>query len=237
MSDINSVIDKVKKLQRLATSSNINEAAAAAAAANKLIDSYRIQESDLEIEDEFSIVEQDEDFIYKSKKVTKWKYSLLSKLAKHYGCALFNNAAYDSHRKESRYQLFGQRSDIAICKYMFNYLQLECVRLSNLEAKGKGRIFVNSYCNGFVAGIVEQLNASRVELSKSASTQAMIKINSREKDAFKLMQEKIPNLKFSTKSFSSITDTNAFHSGMNKGKSLHLGSSLNSSVGGKLLGS
>ena len=44
------IIEKVQKLLALSQSQNANEAAAAAAAANKLIDQYRLSESDLEVQ-------------------------------------------------------------------------------------------------------------------------------------------------------------------------------------------
>jgi hypothetical protein len=180
MADINQIICKVKKLQALSLSSNINEAAAAAAAANKLIDTYRLQECDLEIDIESSDpIEEDTDYLYESGKITAWKQTLVSILVRHYGCAYWNDTSYATGRKVSRYKLVGKRSDIGIIRYMFSWLTAEVTRLSDREAKGMGRVFVASYCTGFVRGVDEQLKKSRLEAQKDATSTAIIKIDGR----------------------------------------------------------
>lgn len=132
------IIEKVQKLLALSKSSNANEAAAAANAANKLIDTYRLSEADLEcMADAGEPIEEDSEYIYESGKVTPWKTALVSHLVKHYGCVHWNDTSYATGRQVSRYRLVGRRSDIGITKYMFAYLSAECQRLAAIEAKGK----------------------------------------------------------------------------------------------------
>ena len=250
MSNINSVIDRVKKLLALSQSSNANEAAAAAAAANKLMDQYRVSQADLEgIDNNASEpIEEDATPIYETAKITEWKRSLVMILASHYGCAVWNNwtlskektsIVFDldtgneqvSHksgggRKVSGYRLVGRRSDIGICRYMYAYLSAECTRLASIEAKGKGRVFVQSYCIGFVYGVREQLSASRAEVQQQASSSALVKINAREKEAQTAMYEMHNNLKMKKVHSQARLDGKAFGMGQQQGKSIHLGSSL-----------
>lgn len=230
-----SIIDKVQKLLALSQSSNANEAAAAAAAANKLIDQYRLSEADLSS----SIVEndplvEDSDYIYSTGRIVPWKSNLIITLAKHYGCALFNSLNFISGRKQSNYKLIGKKSDIQITHYMFNWLLLECQRLSEKEAYGKGRVFVQSYCQGFVAGIRHQLIKSREEVKQSATTSSIIKIDSREQEANQMMN-RLYNLKNSKASNASRLDPRAFDAGLDRGKSIHLGKGLDSSTPYKML--
>jgi hypothetical protein len=231
-----SVISKVQKLLALANSSNANEAAAAAAAANKLIDQYRLSEADFATSqaDSDPLVE-DDGFIYETGRIIPWKSSLVLTLAKHYGCAVFNSAHRPNGRQVSRYKLVGRTSDIHITKYMFNWLVLECQRLSELEAHGNGRIFVSSYCHGFVAGIRQQLVKSREEAKQNASEKSIIKIDAREQEAIDMMN-KLHNLRASKNQSSSQIDHMAYSAGMNKGKSIHLGQSMSSGSKVKLLG-
>ncbi len=226
MSKIDSIIEKVQKLLALAKSSNINEAAAATAAANKLIDQYRLSEADLSLSSEDDQIVEDDGFVYETGRIIPWKNSLAITLAKHYGCAMFNSTIYPNGRKVSRYKLIGKKSDIQITKYMFSWLTAECNRLLEKEAYGKGKIFSQSYCQGFVSGVSQQLVQSRAAAKQEASSSAIIKIDAREQEAVSFMN-KLYNLKSSKAHSASRIDPRAFDAGMSKGKSIHLGQSLN----------
>ena len=126
------IIEQVKALNALSTSVNANEAAAAAAAANRLIDRYRLTQADLEVEEETPVI-KDQDYIYQSGKVTVWKTRLIHLLTHHYGVAYFNDTSYANGRQVSRYLMVGRKSDMEIVRYMYTWLSLECERLSSLE--------------------------------------------------------------------------------------------------------
>lgn len=249
MSDIQNVIEKVKKLLALSQSSNANEAATAAAMANKLMDQYRLSTAELEgtAGNTSEPIEEDEGYIYESGKITPWKFSLMNALASFYGCAVWNDWTVSKHktkvvfdldngddrvsetnggRKVSRYRLVGRRSDIGITRYMFAYLSAECARLSAIEAKGKGRVFMQSYCIGFVYGVDMQLNASRAEVQQQASSTAIVKINAREQEATDALFRMHTNLRVVKSNSHSRLNGNAFVMGQEQGKNVHLGSSL-----------
>lgn len=229
-----SVIAKAKKLLALASSSNANEAAAAAAAANKLIDQYRLSEADLITEENDPLIE-DDGFIYETGRIVPWKSGLVVVLAKHYGCAVYNSAHYPNGRQVSRYKLVGRNSDINITKYMFNWLMLECQRLSELEARGKGKVFASSYCQGFLAGIRQQLNKSREEAKQNASTNSIIKIDARGKEATEMMN-KLHNLRSKRTQSSMNINYDAYSAGKDRGNSIHLGQHMSAGTNTKLLG-
>lgn len=222
-----SVIEKVQKLLALSKSQNANEAAAAAAAANRIIDQYRLSESDLEIAGQIEEpIDEDEGFIYESGKITPWKAALVGVLARHYGLAYWNDNHYPEGRKVSRYKLVGRKTDMEVTKYLFSWLLLECQRLSDQHAKGQGRIYVASYCNGFVVGIAEQLRNSREAIKQTATSAALIKLDSRAEEAKEFMHRLHSNLVSSkTKSYSHVNPT-AFAAGKTSGQSVHLGQTL-----------
>ena len=224
--DTKSVIDKVNKLLALSKSNNANEAAVAAATANKLIDQYRLSQADLSQDHEDSLIE-DSDYLYETGRIVRWKSHLSYVLAKHYGCALFNQLHLVNGRKASKYKLIGRKSDIEITKYMYNWLVMECQRLVKQEAYGNGKIFAQSYSAGFVAGVAEQLKSSREEVIQQADKTAIININSREKDATNFMH-KLYKLKSAPSLRASQIDPSAFSVGKDRGKSLHLGKSITS---------
>lgn len=234
---ISSVIDRVKKLLALSKSSNAFEAAAAANAANKLIDQHRLSESELETSDHESII-QDPNPLYESGRLTKWRSTLAVVLAKHYGCATYNSKG----RRSNIFKLIGRKSDIEIVNYMFAWLSSEIERLSSSASKAQkldrseGKIFSNSFCLGAVEGIKEQLQASRKEAAAQATSGALVKLDQRFTEADEFMRNLL-NLK-QVKSYSkSSIDYGAYNSGKTKGQNIHLGQGLNAANGVRLLSS
>jgi hypothetical protein len=227
---ISSVISKVQKLLALSNSSNANEAANAAAAANKLIDEYRLSESDITTESgEPDPLIEDDSPIYETGRVTLWKNVLIHVLTTHYGVANYNDAYFPEGRQVSRFKLIGRASDIQIVRYMFTWLIAECQRLANLQVKGQGRVAVASYCTGFVSGISTQLQASRQEVQKTATSEAIIKLDSRLQESRNFMYNKYTDMKKSKYQSHSQFNSQAFAAGQKQGRNIHLGSALGGS--------
>lgn len=235
MSNLHSIIERVHKLISLSRNANANEAAAAAAIANRLIDQYRLSKADLEMHAEtVEPIEEDTGYIYESGRINPWKVYLIDVLVNHYGLTHWNDTDYTSGRKVTRIKVIGRKTDITIVKYMFAWLMSECQRLADLEAKGKGHVFVGSYCMGFVQGISLQLKNSRIEAQKEASTAAIVKIDARSREAQSFMYKLRPNLRTSVMRSHMQFNGNALSAGRVKGESMHLGASLNAG-GTKLL--
>jgi hypothetical protein len=230
-SPLDSIISKINKLRSLATSSNINEANAATAAANKLIDSYRLSEADLT--EETDGLTFDETYIYETGKVTAWKNHLIHILAKHYGLAVLNDAHRPGGRQVSRFKLIGRKSDIEIGRYMFAWLTSECTRLAE-PMKGSGRVAIASYCLGFVYGVGEQLEASRKQVVAENHSTGLVKLEARQAEAKKFMHDSIDGLRTVKSKSAARHDHHAFSSGKSAGASMHLGSALPGKT--KLLG-
>lgn len=222
------IIEKINNLRKLMTSSNVNEAAAAAKQADKLINQHRISEQELNTaagikeEEIFS----DEEYLYESGRAVSWKINLAIYLSRHYSCYIFNQVDYNkTGRKITRLKLTGTKSDIEILKYMFTWLVFEIERL-NLTNKGKGHIICNSFCEGAVRGIQDQLLQSKREVKddayKAGHSQALEKIDHRIELAENLVKSKT-KLKKSKASNQSRIVNSAFDSGREAGKNIHLG--------------
>lgn len=224
------IIERVQKLLALSKSNNKHESIAAAGAANKLIDQYRLSVADLEVQGEvIEPIEEDLGYIYETGKLTPWKHLLMHRLISHYGLACFNNATYLTGRLVSRFKVIGRKSDITVAKYMFVWLTTECQRLANVEAKGRGRIYVSSYCEGFVSGVADQLKASRVEVQKDATSAAIVLVNSRTEEAKNFMNS-LHNLRDNKAVSQRRVNYGAFAQGQKQGQSLHLGQSLSNTA-------
>jgi hypothetical protein len=172
---------------------------------------------------------EDESYIYQSGRITQWKVSLIGVLVSHYGCAVFNNTTRATGRKVSHYKLIGKKSDVEIVNYMFAWLLLECQRLADTEAKGNGRVFVASYCEGFVEGIKTQLIKSRDESKVQASSQAIVRLDARCQEARTFMYSLHTNLRKINHTSYSQQNPMAFSAGQSKGASVHLGAALSGS--------
>lgn len=218
---MNSIIEKVKRLQALSKSSNLNEAMNAAAIANRLIDEHRLTEEDL---DDNPMVD-DLDPVYETGKITTWKNNLVILVAGHYGCAVYIAQTYPNGRKYSSYHLVGKKSDIEIAKYMIIYFMNQCDNLSGIHARGKGRIYANSFCLGFVSGVVQKLNESRKDIeSKSGSD--IIHLDSRKMEAANFLMKK-ENLKKIDQHSNARYDSSGYNNGFKSGKGLEVNSGLN----------
>ncbi len=195
------ILQTIKRLRALATSSNSNEAAAAAGVANKLILKHQINE--IHLADDSapeSATEQmfdDPEPFYVSSRVTAWKMELATLLARHYGCALWNDKVYrsaDRVRGTSRYRLIGRDKDVQVVKFMFAWFVSEIAKLCDIECRGYGVNYRDSYCKGAVKGIGNLLSYTREkmlsEAANSGNSKAIDMIQNRHQQAIEYMFKK-----------------------------------------------
>lgn len=238
---MDNIIEKIKKLLDLSKSKNIHEAAAAAKAAEALISKYRISEAELSSSDTESLPVEDINILYETARVVSWKSSLAIRLAKHYGCAIFNDAllrASKSGQKVSRYRLVGQQSDLDLTRFMFGWLTSEIERLCKYNCRGQGHIVAQSYCEGAVKGVLMQLQEAK-DLAKKVAEEAgqsmaLIKLDNRESQALNVLNS-LHNLRKSSSKSHRHLDSDAFHQGVEHGKSMHIASGLKEGSSTKLL--
>jgi hypothetical protein len=229
------ILDKVAKLRALMTSDNINESTAAAAAAAKIIDKYRISEAELEMNEPATVgesIELEHEPLFEGIKLSTWRERLAATLAKHYGCAAWiNNGCY--HHKAFR--LCGRKSDVELVRYMFSWLSVEIDNKAIASCKGMGKNYSNSWRIGAVSGVSAQFANMRTELKKEQVSTALARIENRAGEADAFMRE---NLRLKRpQAQKSNFDYNAFRDGQTHGKSIHLGKSMGTGDGAKMLGS
>jgi hypothetical protein len=237
-----SILDKIRQLRTLSQSSNINEATAAAAAADRLISKHRISEAEISIANNVANLsaKEAEFVLYETARVTAWKQSLAMNLAHHYGCAMWIDLKYPNNRKVSNFRLVGVEDDMEICRYMFSWLTSEIERLSKTNCAGMGHVFSQSYCSGAVSGIRSQLDLlkqeEKVSAQQAGQTTALACLDERINKAKEAMYSLHKNLKRVKTHSNRQYDANAYNLGVNVGKSIHLGKVMNSSSENKMLG-
>lgn len=210
MADLSSVLEKIRKLRALATSTNVHEASAAAAMADRLMQEYRIAEAQLESANatvEEPAIGDPNPLISWNRNITNWQNWLGDGLCKHYGCR-----GLTSTRSGMRvFLIYGRPQDIATVRYMYAWLTSEIVRLVNLNGTGQGKAWRDSYCKGAVVGILEAMKAEEQKARAQATSQAHAIIDKRGPLSKAAMMRDYPSLR--TRQSTGASTGDAFYRG------------------------
>ena len=147
------IFSKIEKLFALGQSPNENEAKLAMAQAHKLLTKYNLSaEYFNSVKDKDGKVQANENVFKTGKRLAQWKSSLLN------GVAGANYCKFFIRRNFAGYELVivGRKHNVAIAKYMFEYLCETVERLAKKNA-GKGASAKNSYRIGMSSGLVQKL--------------------------------------------------------------------------------
>ncbi len=217
--DLAPILSKIRKLRALAASANEHEAAAAAGAANRLIEQYRIDEAQLAENTEigkdraplevFRTVRNaygetvDAEVVY-------WKMVLIVGLCDAHGCL-----SYTGTHKETRDKavwMVGKGSDMALVRAMYEWLRDEIERLSveryeenDILDSGYSRpqvcrpqvrrpqVWMESYQLGAVRGCLLAMRTAADEIRAAAATEAarcaIVKLDGRVDEAEKALRD------------------------------------------------
>lgn len=203
------IIEKIKKLLALAASTNVHEASNAAAAANKLIQEYRISDAELETEEEKIVTEF---VVEETIRVISWKSNLIAALVHNYSCCTYQTYR-DGH---VAYAIVGIERDIETVKYMYTWIVVEIVRLSHIMGLNGKREF-----NSFYLGAVEGIKAAMSVVNQSVRDQfknsnALVKLSIRLERAEDAMPSNLRTVKRQ-----SHYSRDAFDVGKMAGQSIH----------------
>ena len=229
------VIAKIQKLMALGTSSNANEASNAMAAAQAMMDKYRISMAELEEktgEKKEKPIRDAEPF-FEGARITSWRKYLIGYITKFNDCAYYHSSGY----RNTTYYVFGRESDLATARYMFAFAESEIARLCKLHCKGKGHVYADMWCTGAVAGINEQLKAARTVTQAAVTTTAMVLLNERQAESRTAMYEMVPGLRPSTFVSHSRGSADAYNHGKVIGREcINMGTNQALPSGSKKLG-
>jgi hypothetical protein len=148
MANIDKIIDRIQKLRALAESTNVHEAAAAAAAAQTLMDENRVSEAQLQAEGDVAdepVTDTDVLAATGFKTPVEWMTRLASGVAIANGCRI----SVRSSTRPSRYgfregvagkiRMWGQQKNLDAATYIFHMLRNEIERLaSRYDAGSRG---------------------------------------------------------------------------------------------------
>jgi hypothetical protein len=207
MAELSKIADRVRKLLALANSSNPNEAAVAAAQAQKLLQEHHLTEADVTADvgdlGVISVGIGSEGFS------AAWRFVLVCNVARAFFCE-----AIGLHvGKRRKVRIFGRKEDIEVAIEVFKYLAREIERLVDAEISSgadilsslsSDRLFdeevdvsggeasdVRSYKDNFrrgaVAGVSAKLKIGR-EMFAKQSEQALVLVKTSKDDIKRKME-------------------------------------------------
>ena len=166
------VLTKIRKLFALAQSTNPHEAAAAIAAANRIMLEHRLTAAEVEGDKETGRYERET--FAKCIRMPVWRSMLLRSIAQHTGCVILEQ----SEMALTHWIFVGTPENIAVAKALSAQAILEIARLASRDCKGLGRSVNRSYCIGAVAGLREQLRREQAAAEVTATSKAIVLVNS-----------------------------------------------------------
>lgn len=176
MSDLSATMDRVRKLLRLATNNpNPNEAANAAAQAQRLVDTHNLSTAMLEIETSQTTHGLDDEPIIDFadsplddpgtvKILDRWRASLAMQIAANNACKIYRTGA--------DLKIIGRPTDADAVRYLYSFLTREVERLTTEAGRGQGRTWRNNFRLGIVDTITRKLKKQHDQFKTEARESA-----------------------------------------------------------------
>lgn len=194
---MDNIVEKIKKLLALSTSSNEHEAALAAARAQELMTKYAIEEDALvdgakrkEPIETVGLNIRGEGFHLNRGKIPRWQALLAYVLAPNFFCRSFYAPGTDVY-------VAGRKTDREVLEATFWYLRGEIERLANEKWEAlpadyhlHGKTWKASFYEGAVRVIAERLEQNQAELAKTHNEATSIVLVNRRKDVDDYIDQK-----------------------------------------------
>ena len=219
------VMAKISKLLALAKSANVNEAANAAAAAQRLMDEHRRAAADLAASTPTAaggIGESSFDGRLDGKLVA-WRCHLATVIANHNGAIIL--------LRRGLLVIVGTPDDVGISRYLFDYLTREIDRLTASHARRKGRAYANSFRIGCVHTIKLRLDTERAKAVRASATTALVIAGA---DKARAWFERTANRKITTRAVGTTSDPTGLVAGMAAAHTITLTRGLAAPTGNNL---
>jgi hypothetical protein len=230
------IIDKIQKLLALATSDNVNEAAAAAARAQELMSKHRLAMADIEAAAPGTVDDPITDQIVAGDRThISWKVSLFAGIAQANGCSAYTQELRDkTGLKLVVTRFIGPASQLSTVTYLYEYLVKKIDELAAMNRKDHDRAWLRAFRLGAVAEITTRLLATVAQAKVGASSAALAVVDK----GTERVQAAIAKLKLKSSAAPQIKDELAFMQGRAAGATIDLstGKGLNAGSAGDLKG-
>ena len=221
------ILSKVKFLLNLKQSSNVNEAENAATMAQKLIDKYQISPEELEAVEAKTFYGENEK-IFSTIGICSWKRQLSLIIANHLECHIVQEevVAPDTDQEHQfDYFVYGEGYQVGACKYAFAAFTTAINQLIIDNCPGRGPIFIESYTEGIIDGIRDNIAIHGLDIPKYNKPVEQAPVDAPKDALVKPKVEKEQPTQEKTKVYSSadlIKDVNAYFKGLYDAKDISL---------------
>lgn len=237
------ILDKIKKLHALSTSSNPNEAAVAASKMTDLLMAHNLTMADL---DTHTLSEQNpytrEDGVVNSNDTSKsgrWQLTLAYVIAAHNFCSVVEWA----RNGHSRFVWIGRRDNVAAARFIHEQLcasliamcdvawKEEAARLRSIGTKAdKWKTYKTLYYRGAVHAIHARLVAQRAEALRASAATTML-VRTSEREVKEAVARFYPRVRTQTARVSTVKDAGAYVRGQQDGSNMSLQPGIGASRG------
>jgi hypothetical protein len=231
------IVQKIRKLLQLANlsrNSNVEEAAAAAAKAQALMEKHRIKEAMLDLEK--SLIKEIP--LNDQGKPEEWKTHLAASVSRHNGCYIVKS---ESYLTDNIIHIVGEPQDVETVKELYSYIVNELVKLclSNIiEMQKLYKLKPNKkYNDSFYQGAIntidsrlaaanqqardEELKQAKSLSEKAKLTNALAKIDNKIQNAKDWISKHL-NAKIETVPINKDLSLKGYQAGQEAAKSLNL---------------
>lgn len=152
------ILNKVKLLLKLATSSNPHEADNARKLAEGLIEKHSITEEELESIKDKKPLYGDDELMFSTVGIVSWRQQLALVIAKHFMCQVVQEEMVPTDGEHFfNYFAYGDPEDVKNVKFAFKAFANKVEYLVDTQCLGRGPIYVESYCEGVVDAIKQNI--------------------------------------------------------------------------------
>ncbi len=213
------ILSKVKNLLELSqNNANVNEAAVAYKAAQKLLSENRLSMADVECFDDSLDEPVEEGPLYEGKRAITWKGSLAHGIAHCNGCEVY----WDNHGYKKKLTLVGRSSDISIVRWLYslvsNQIEMFC-KAALISNGGGGKTFSNNFKRGAVDSVLRRLQEAKREVEqKYEGSQALVFVKKKDE----AINQHMSKLNLRSKKTTARYDRRGYSAGIEAGKRVDL---------------
>ena len=164
-------LDKVRKLLALSKSSNVHEAALAAAQAQALIERYRLEEL-LQAQEPAESELIEEEILESARRQRRWKTVLAVGLAEANACLSFTRESV----RERQIVLAGRAADRASVRSLWDWLVPQLEWLSATHGQGHDKRWHDDFRVGAASTVCARLNAVNTDQKAQFEANALVRL-------------------------------------------------------------
>lgn len=193
------VLDRIAKLLALSEGAGAtpNEAAVAAATAQRLMEQHQIDRAELGDDDEERVSDEHDPLYDGEGKLPSWLGALADVVTRANACRVWISTLRartpKGVRVRNQLMVIGRKSDVQVAHYLFQFARREIERLvEDYRSRGliSGRTQLTNFRSGAVWALRRKLTETQKAARSAASSQAIVRLDERDDEAERALEGK-----------------------------------------------